>query len=71
MDIESQRELARRGRVNLEASLAQPHPESRKLERQGLDDWPIGLTEVDIEGIFDGRVGTPVSWIEGFGWRAR
>jgi hypothetical protein len=65
------RELARRARLDLEESLAHPHAESRELEPQGLDEWPLGGAESDVEGILDEHTGTAVSWTEGAGWRPR
>jgi len=64
------RELARRARDPLRASLAEPHPESMEMAEVGLADFAQSLPEDDAAAMCDLSAGTPVRWNEGQGWTA-
>ena len=66
----------------LEASLADPHPESVALAEAGLDEWPgTAATAVwysmagrllsdplEEKQLVDPAAGTEIRWVEGEGW---
>lgn len=56
------RELDRRRRAE------NPHPESRELAEQGLDEWASGLPEKDVDALVDSSAGKAVRWVPGEGW---
>jgi len=62
------RELDRRRRAELQRSLQNPHPESKELAEQGLDEWASGLPEEDVDALVDGSAGKEVRWVPGEGW---
>ncbi len=62
------RELARRARAELQASLGAPHAESLEMADLGLADFAQSLPEDDAAAMCDLSVGTPVRWSEGEGW---
>lgn len=54
-----------RRRIALRESLAEPHPETVSLEREGLDEW---AREIPAEGLVDPGGGVELRWVEGRGW---
>jgi len=65
------RELARRRRAALRASLSSPHPESRQVAEAGVADWGRSLPPGDAEGLLEPSQGRRVSWVDGKGWTER
>jgi hypothetical protein len=61
-----ERELARRRREALLASVGSPHPETAELADAGLGNWTSDLP--DEEGLVDLAGGTAVRWVDGQGW---
>lgn len=61
-----ERELARRRREALLASVGSPHPETAELADTGLGNWTSDLP--DEEGLVDLAGGTAVRWVDGQGW---
>lgn len=61
-----ERELARRRREELLASISNPHPETVDLVDVGTENWTADLP--DDEGLVDVAGGTAVRWVEGQGW---
>lgn len=61
-----ERELARRGRDALLASVQSPHPETMDMADGALGDWTADVP--DDEGLVDVTGGTAVRWVEGQGW---
>ncbi|MCL4838310.1 MAG: hypothetical protein KJ058_10145 [Thermoanaerobaculia bacterium] len=62
------RELARRRRAALCASLASPHPESLVVAEAGVAEWGRSLPTEDAEGLLDPSEGRRVAWVDGRGW---
>jgi len=65
------RELARRRRAALRASLSAPHPESLAIAEAGVGEWGRSLPPEDAEGLLDPSRGRGVRWVEGKGWKER
>jgi hypothetical protein len=65
------RELARRRRAALRASLSSPHPESLLVAEAGLGEWGRSLPAGDAEGLLDPSEGRRVRWVAGKGWKER
>jgi hypothetical protein len=61
------RELERRRRSQLLASLATPHPDSVQFLDAGHAEWVAGA-HTDDELLLDADGGVPVRWVEGTGW---
>ena len=64
----AERELELRRRRELERSLRNPHPESRRVAETGIEDWGDGWTP-DDEEIVDTSAGRSVRWTPDEGWR--
>jgi len=64
------RELARRRREALDASLEHPHAETAELAETGLSEWASTVAEGD-DGLLDPQEGKPVRWSPGKGWVPR
>ncbi|MDL1950120.1 hypothetical protein FBQ97_09950 [Acidobacteria bacterium ACD] len=62
------RELGRRRRAALRASLSAPHPESLLVAESGLGEWGRSLPEEDAEGLLEPSQGRRVRWVDGKGW---
>lgn len=62
------RELARRRRAALRASLASPHPESLVVAESGVAEWGRSLPAEDADGLLDPSQGKRVRWVDGKGW---
>jgi len=62
------RELARRRRAALRASLASPHPESLAVAEAGVPEWGRSLPTEDAEGLLEPSEGRRVEWVDGRGW---
>ena len=62
------RELARRRRAALRASLASPHAESFLLAEAGVAEWGRSLPSEDGEGLLEPSQGRRVRWVDGKGW---
>ena len=65
------RELERRRRIELERSLANPHPDSVELAEQGFEDWTTLLPDEDAGGLVDMTAGREVRWVPGEGWEEK
>ena len=65
------RELARRRRAALRASLSVPHPESLTIAEAGVGDWGGSLPSEDAEGLLDPSRAHGLRWVEGKGWKER
>ena len=61
-------ELARRRRVELQRSLARPHPETVEHAEIGLDAWGTDLPAGD-DALVDTSAGVAIRWDEDSGWR--
>lgn len=61
------RELDRRRREALKASLENPHPETVELAEAGFSEWAAGATGADAD-LLDPRAGTAVRWSPEDGW---
>jgi Arc/MetJ-type ribon-helix-helix transcriptional regulator len=61
------RELERRRRKALRASLSSPHSEASEVAGFGLDEWVAAAAEGD-EALVDSDAGTAVEWVPGHGW---
>jgi hypothetical protein len=64
------RELNRRKRRELRRSLSNPHPESRQLAAEGLEEWGRGLPREEAAELVDWSAGSAVNWKPNLGWRA-
>lgn len=62
------RELARRRRAALRASLSSPHPESLLVAEAGVPEWGGSLPSEDAEGLLEPSQGRRVRWVDGKGW---
>jgi uncharacterized protein (DUF433 family) len=62
------REIERRRRESLRASLGTPHPDTPILVEEGFADWAAGLPEEDARSLLLPGAGRPVRWIPGEGW---
>jgi hypothetical protein len=63
------RELARRRRAALQASLSAPHPESLPVAETGVGKWGRSLPLEGFEELLDPSRGRGLLWIEGKGWK--
>ena len=63
------RELSRRRRAALRASLAAPHAEALLVAEAGISEWGRTLPSDDAEGLLDSSEGRRVTWVRGKGWR--
>ncbi|MEX2529120.1 MAG: ribbon-helix-helix domain-containing protein [Gemmatimonadota bacterium] len=63
-----ERELQRRRREALRASLADPHSKGHEMVSEGLAEW-IGQSSDDDLDLLDPESGVDVEWIPGRGWR--
>jgi hypothetical protein len=62
------REIARRRREALRASLSSPHPESLLVAEAGVPEWGRSLPAEDAEGLLEPSQGRRVRWVDGKGW---
>lgn len=62
------RELARRGRHALRASIENPHAEGAELADVGFDEWASSLPAENAGDLVDGSAGRSVRWVRGRGW---
>ena len=62
------REIARRRREALRASLSSPHPESLLVAEAGVPEWGRSLPAEDVEGLLEPSQGRRVRWVDGKGW---
>ncbi len=63
------RELARRRRAALRASLSAPHPESLVVAEAGVGEWGRSLPAEGADGLLDPAQARRVRWVEGKGWK--
>lgn len=61
-------ELARRRRMELRRSLAEPHRESLELADAGLEEWGAVRSRSTDAGLVDSRAGRPIRWSPEVGW---
>ncbi len=65
-----EREIQRRRREALLASVRRPHPESVALAAEGMAEWGSQAADGDSD-LLDAAHGTAVKWVEGRGWVER
>lgn len=65
-----QREVERRQREQMWLSLENPHPESRDVQDEGLQDWIAGIPPEEDDLVLPGSV-RPVQWTPGVGWEPK
>ena len=63
------RELERRRREELEASLRAPHPESAMVAAEGQKEWAARLSSEEVSDLADLSAAKPIRWVPGKGWR--
>ena len=66
-----QRELERRRRESLRASVENPHADGAELAEAGFDEWVSTLPAEDASDLLDTSAGRPVRWVHGSGWTER
>ena len=62
------RELNRRKRRELRRSLSNPHPESKQLANEGLEEWGRRLPREETADLVDWKAGRAVTWKPNLGW---
>lgn len=62
------RELERRRREALRASLRAPHPEASEVAEEGLSAWADELPEEGVDELVDPEAGRAVRWVPDEGW---
>lgn len=65
------RELARRRRAVLSASLPSPHPETLAVAEAGVAEWGRSLPTENAESLLEPSQGKRVEWVDGRGWTDR
>jgi post-segregation antitoxin (ccd killing protein) len=65
-----EREIERRRRAALLASVRSPHAESVALAAEGVAEWGARAADGDAE-LLDPDGGKPVKWVAGRGWVER